>query len=83
MNDKIAGSQEYVDGLIDQDIFVRGIISLDFLACEESEKVSMFKAMDVLNNCVISDEVFALFCEASEDLGVVQPKNIDFEQDTR
>ena len=83
MNDKVAGSEEYVDGLIDQDIFVRGIISLDFLACEESEKLNMFRAMDNLGNGVISDEAFALFCEASGDIGQEQPKNIDFEQDAR
>lgn len=83
MNQRIAGPEESVDGLLDLEVFVRGVYSLNFLACEDTDKVSIFKGMDVLRNNVISEEVFGLFLDAAQSDVVKAGVSTDFEEDIK
>ncbi len=66
-------------GLLDLEVFVRGLHNLDFLAYDENDREALFRAIDGLKNNVITEDIFELYCEGAGPVVAEELKNIIFE----
>ena len=58
--------EEAIDGLVDRDVFIKGMNSLDFNVGDEVLRTNIFKKIDVKGNYVITDHALINFMNASK-----------------